>query len=78
LCISAAFWEPARGAIIKSAITLDHGKVVQGNFDNYQALALNEMPHVDVFIVARTNIRPVSANPACRRLGRPWPMALIN
>ena len=39
------------GAVMKSAITLDHGKVVQGNFDNYQVLALNEMPDVDVFIV---------------------------
>ncbi len=39
------------GAIMKSAITLDHGKVVQGNFDSYQVLALNEMPQVEVFIV---------------------------
>lgn len=40
------------GAILKSQITFEHGKVVQGNFDTYDVLHLNEMPQVDVFIVA--------------------------
>lgn len=40
------------GAIMKSQITLELGKVVQGNFDTYQVLTLNEMPQVDVHIMA--------------------------
>ncbi|MCI4680807.1 xanthine dehydrogenase family protein molybdopterin-binding subunit [Rhodoblastus acidophilus] len=39
------------GAIMKSRITLDHGKVVQGNYDGYEVLQLNEMPKVEVYIV---------------------------
>jgi isoquinoline 1-oxidoreductase beta subunit len=39
------------GAILKSRITLDGGKVVEGNFDGYEVLRLNEMPHVEVYIV---------------------------
>ncbi|MHB8884204.1 MAG: hypothetical protein ACYC5H_03765 [Methylovirgula sp.] len=39
------------GAIMKSQITLERGKVVQGNFATYQVLALNEMPQVEDFIV---------------------------
>jgi isoquinoline 1-oxidoreductase subunit beta len=40
------------GAILKSQINLDKGKVVEGNFDGYEVLRLNEMPHVEVHIVA--------------------------
>jgi isoquinoline 1-oxidoreductase beta subunit len=39
------------GAILKSRITLDGGKVNEGNFDGYEVLRLNEMPKVEVFIV---------------------------
>jgi len=39
------------GAILKSRITLDGGKVVEGNFDGYDVLRLNEMPRVEVHIV---------------------------
>jgi isoquinoline 1-oxidoreductase beta subunit len=39
------------GAILKSRITLDGGKVVEGNFDGYEVLRLNEMPKVEVHIV---------------------------
>ncbi|WP_374545644.1 molybdopterin cofactor-binding domain-containing protein [Rhodoblastus sp.] len=39
------------GAIMKSRITLDGGKVVEGNFDGYEVLRLNEMPKVEVHIV---------------------------
>ncbi len=39
------------GAIVKSRITLDDGKVRQGNFDTYKVLRLNEMPEVEVHIV---------------------------
>ena len=40
------------GAILKSAITLDRGVVNETNFDGYQVLTMNEMPHVEVAIVA--------------------------
>jgi isoquinoline 1-oxidoreductase beta subunit len=39
------------GAILKSRITLDGGKVIEGNFDGYDVLRLNEMPRVEVHIV---------------------------
>jgi isoquinoline 1-oxidoreductase subunit beta len=39
------------GAILKSRITLDGGKVKEGNFDGYEVLRLNEMPRVEVHIV---------------------------
>jgi isoquinoline 1-oxidoreductase beta subunit len=39
------------GAILKSRITLDGGKVVEGNFDGYEVLRLNEMPRIEVHIV---------------------------
>ncbi len=39
------------GAILKGEITLDGGRVVQGNFDEYQVLTIDEMPHVEVHIL---------------------------
>jgi isoquinoline 1-oxidoreductase beta subunit len=39
------------GAILKSELTLDKGRVVQGNFDGYDVLRLNEMPSVEVHLV---------------------------
>ncbi len=45
------------GAILKSRITIDGGKVVQGNYDGYRVLRLNEMPKVEVFIV-KSDIDP--------------------
>ena len=39
------------GAILKSRITLDGGKVKEGNFDEYEVLRLNEMPKVEVHIL---------------------------
>ena len=39
------------GAILKGAITLDRGVVNETNFDGYQVLTMNEMPHVEVAIV---------------------------
>jgi isoquinoline 1-oxidoreductase beta subunit len=40
------------GAVLKSEITLDEGgKVVQGNFDTYQVLTIDEMPKVEVHIL---------------------------
>ena len=39
------------GAILKGAITLDGGKVVETNFDTYDVLRMDEMPVVEVHIV---------------------------
>jgi isoquinoline 1-oxidoreductase subunit beta len=39
------------GAIMKSQLTLDQGKVVEGNFDAYDVLRIDEMPKVEVHIV---------------------------
>ena len=44
-------------AAMHGAITIEHGRVVQGNFDSYAPLRMNEMPRVEVYIV------PSEANP---------------
>lgn len=38
-------------AALKGAITIDKGRVVQGNFNDYPMLTMNEMPVVEVHIV---------------------------
>jgi len=35
---------------LKGEITIDKGRVTQGNFDTMEVLRMNEMPHVEVFI----------------------------
>jgi isoquinoline 1-oxidoreductase subunit beta len=42
------------GAVMKSQLTLDKGRVVEGNFDAYEVLRLDEMPQVEVHIVPST------------------------
>jgi isoquinoline 1-oxidoreductase beta subunit len=42
------------GAIMKSQLTLNQGKVVEGNFDGYDVLRIDEMPKVEVYIVNST------------------------
>ena len=39
------------GAVLYDEITLDKGRVVQSNFNDYRILRINEMPKVDVVIV---------------------------
>ncbi len=39
-------------AALHSEVTMKEGRVVEGNFNNYRVLRLNEMPQVDVHIVA--------------------------
>jgi len=39
-------------AALKGEITIDRGRVVQGNFDEYDVLRIDEMPQVDVYIVS--------------------------
>ncbi len=42
-------------AALKGAITIDHGRVQQGNFDSYNMVRIDEMPQVDVHIVETDN-----------------------
>ncbi|MEZ5786314.1 MAG: xanthine dehydrogenase family protein molybdopterin-binding subunit [Xanthobacteraceae bacterium] len=39
------------GAVLKSKLTLDRGRIVEGNFDGYEVLQIDEMPAVEVYIV---------------------------
>jgi isoquinoline 1-oxidoreductase subunit beta len=39
------------GAILKSKMTLEQGRVVEGNFDGYEVLNIAEMPEVEVHIL---------------------------
>ena len=39
------------GAILFDEITLDEGRVVQANFNNYRMLRIDEMPKVDVTVI---------------------------
>ena len=41
-------------AALKGAITIDKGRVQQGNFDDYEMLWMNEMPVVEVHLVPST------------------------
>jgi isoquinoline 1-oxidoreductase beta subunit len=69
-------------AALYGAITLERGRVVQGNFDDYPLLTIDEMPKVDVHIV-RSNetiggigepgtppIAPAVANAVSAAVGR--------
>jgi isoquinoline 1-oxidoreductase beta subunit len=42
-------------AVATGAITLEDGRVQEGNFDRYQMLRINQMPKVEVHIVPSTN-----------------------
>ncbi len=42
------------GAVLKSRLTLDGGRVVEGNFDGYEVLRIDEMPQVEVHILPST------------------------
>jgi isoquinoline 1-oxidoreductase beta subunit len=37
---------------MKSQLTLDGGKVVEGNFDGYEVLRIEDMPQVEVHMVS--------------------------
>lgn len=71
-------------AALKGEITLAHGRVQQSNFHDYDALRIDEMPEIDVHIVASTElapggigetstpaIAPAVANAVFRATGRP-------
>jgi len=44
----------ALSAALKDEITIDRGRVKQGNFDDYRILQFDEMPEVDVYTVPST------------------------
>lgn len=48
------------GAVTKSHITLDKGKVLESNFHDFDVLRFNEMPHIDVIIV-KSDAHPTGA-----------------
>lgn len=70
-------------AALKGEITLANGRVQQSNFHNYDALRIDEMPEIDVHIVASNEapggigetstpaIAPAVANAVFRATGRP-------
>ena len=41
-------------AALKGEITIDRGRVQQSNFNNYDMLRINEMPHIEVHILPST------------------------
>lgn len=57
------------GAILKSRITLDKGRVVEGNFDGYEVLRLDEMPAVDVHILPSTEVPTGVGEPGVPPIG---------
>jgi isoquinoline 1-oxidoreductase beta subunit len=70
-------------AALKGEITLERGRVQQGNFHDYDALRIDEMPEIDVHIVASNEapggvgetstpaIAPAVANAVFKATGRP-------
>lgn len=43
---------------LKGEITIDKGRVAQGNFDTMEVLRMNEMPHVEVYITNSHSVPP--------------------
>jgi isoquinoline 1-oxidoreductase beta subunit len=41
-------------SMLKDEITIDKGRVVQTNFNNYQMARINETPKIEVYIVPST------------------------
>jgi isoquinoline 1-oxidoreductase beta subunit len=57
------------GAILKSQITLDKGKVAEGNFDGYEVLRLNEMPKVETHVVKSAELPTGAGEPGVPPIG---------
>ena len=70
------------GPVLRQAITIDRGRVMQANFNNYDPLRIDEMPVVEVHIVPSTanpggvgeattpNISPAVANAIFKATGK--------
>ena len=64
-------------AVLFGAVDLDDGRVVQSNFHDYRVLRINEMPKVEVYIVAfegeadrhRRARRAADRSGRCQRVG---------
>jgi isoquinoline 1-oxidoreductase beta subunit len=56
-------------AALREEITLDAGRVEQGNFDRYRPLRINEMPKVEVHIIASGEAPTGVGEPATPPLG---------
>ena len=62
------------GAALWSEITLEKGRVVQSNFDDYRTLRIDEMPKVEVHIVPSTEAPTGVGEPGVSlRSGPRWP-----
>ncbi len=64
------------GAALYGAITLDKGRVVQSNFDDYRSLRVNEMPEVVVSIIksaaAPTGVGEPGVPPIAPAVANAW------
>ena len=56
-------------AALREEITLDGGRVEQGNFDRYRPLRINEMPEIEVHIVASAEAPTGVGEPGTPPLG---------
>ena len=50
-------------AALKGEITIENGRVQQGNFDTYPMLRMNEMPEVEVHIVPSSDVQGGAGEP---------------
>jgi isoquinoline 1-oxidoreductase subunit beta len=66
------------GAIMKSQLTLNQGKVVEGNFDGYDVLRIDEMPKVEVYIVKSTALPTGVGEPGVPPIGPAVANAFFN
>ena len=57
------------GAVMYGAITLKDGRIEQDNFNNYRVLRMNEMPKVEVHIVASTEAPTGVGEPGVAPIG---------
>jgi CO/xanthine dehydrogenase Mo-binding subunit len=52
---------------LRAQITIDKGRVVQGNFDDYQPIRMNEAPEVEAYFVPSTEPPSGAGEPPVRR-----------
>ena len=57
------------GAILKGAVTLDQGRVVETNFDGYDVLRIAEMPQVEVHVMPSTELPSGVGEPGVPPIG---------
>src|SRR5712671_1931959 len=62
------------GHVLFAEVTVEAGRPLQGNFDTYRSLRIDEMPEIEVVIVPSAEKPTGVGEPAFRRLGRRLPM----